>query len=89
MKIIFDPNKDKINIRKHQDISLNLANSIEWDTLLAKEDERIDYGEVRMIGYAYIQLRLYCIVYTDRDNERRIISLRKANKREVKYYAEA
>ncbi len=89
MKIIFDPNKDKINIIKHQGISLNLANSIEWDTLLAKEDERIDYGEVRMIGYAYIQLRLYCIVYTDRDNERRIISLRKANKREVKYYAEA
>ena len=51
MKTIFDPNKDKINISKHQDISLNLANSIEWDTLWSKEDDRTDYGEVRMIGY--------------------------------------
>ena len=42
-----------------------------------------------MIGYAYIGLRLYCVVYTDRGDERRIISLRKANSREVKRYAEA
>ena len=40
-----------------------------------------------MIGYAPISDRVYCVVYTDRDNERRIVSLRKANKREVKRYA--
>lgn len=42
-----------------------------------------------MIGYAFIGMRLYCVVFTDRDNERRIISLRKANSREVKHYAKA
>lgn len=46
------------------------------------------YGEVRMIGFAYIGLRLCCVVYTGRGDERRIISLRKANKREVTRYAE-
>jgi uncharacterized protein (DUF4415 family) len=43
---------------------------------LAFEDQRKDYGEARMIGYGY--LRLYCEAYTDRGEERRIISLRKA-----------
>jgi len=89
MNIIFDPIKDNINFSKHQGISLSLANSLEWDTLWAKEDKRIDYGEVRIIGYAYIKLRLFCVVYTDRGDNRRIISLRKANKREIKGYAEA
>ncbi len=48
---------------------------------------RHDYGENRQIGYAYIGLRLYCVVYTDRDESRRIISLRKANNREINHYA--
>jgi len=60
---------------------------MEWNTLFATPDQRHDYGEERIIGFAYIGLRLYCVVFTDRDNERRIISLRKANSREVKYYA--
>ena len=88
MEIEFDQNKDKSNISKHQGVSLKLAENIEWQTLLAKEDTRHQYGEKRMIGYAYIGLRLFCVVYTDRENIRRIISLRKANKREVKYYAQ-
>jgi len=40
-----------------------------------------------MLGYALIAERLYCVVYTDRNTNRRIISLRKANRREVKNYA--
>ena len=86
MKIVYDVQKDKINISKHQGISLGKANYIEWDSLYVKEDKRFDYGEKRMIGYAFIGERLYCVVYTDRDSSRRIISLRKANKREVKDY---
>ena len=49
----------------------------------------IDYAEQRMIGFAYIGLRLYCVVFTDRDDVRRIISLRKANRREIAHYAAA
>ena len=46
------------------------------------------YGENRMIGYAPIAARVYCVVFVDRDDIRRIISLRKANSREVHHYAE-
>ena len=86
MKIDFDSNKDAANIEKHG-LSLAGAAELEWDCLLAKQDDRSEYSEVRMIGYAPIENRVYCVIYTDRDSIRRIISLRKANKREVTYYA--
>lgn len=63
-----------------------MAQKLEWETLWSIKDTRHDYGETRMIGYALIESRLYCVVFTDRGNERRIISLRKANQREVRNY---
>ena len=39
-----------------------------------------------MIALAPIGERLYCVVYVGRENDRRIISLRKANQREFDYY---
>lgn len=86
MEITFDTAKDTVNIAKHG-VSLALAVDLEWDTLRGKPDNRCDYGEMRMIGYALIGSRLYCVVFTDRGEEqRRIISLRKANDREVRRY---
>jgi uncharacterized protein len=85
MKIIYDPQKSTLNLDKHG-VSLELANAIDWDFALVKPDTRKDYGESRMIGYAPIQDRLYNIVFVDRGAYRRIISLRKANSREVEYY---
>lgn len=87
MQIAYDPAKDAANIAKHG-VSLALAAQLEWDTLWDKADERHDYGEVRHIGYAILGQRLFCVVFTDRGEQRRIISLRKANPREVRNYAE-
>jgi len=87
MNIIFDTTKDSANILKHG-VSLADAALIEWNTLRAKSDTRQDYGETRTIGYALIGIRLYCVIFIDRDSNRRIISLRKANQREVKHYAD-
>ena len=86
MRITFDPDKDAANLSKHG-VSLALAAELEWDWLLAKADTRRDYGEMRMVGYAPIGARVFCLVFTDRGDERRMISLRKANTREVKHYA--
>jgi hypothetical protein len=86
MNITFDPAKERRNLSKHH-VSLNEAKKLEWDWLLVMPDIRRDYGELRMIGYAPIGDRIYCVVFVDRDEERRIISLRKANDREVKRYA--
>jgi hypothetical protein len=86
MKIIYDPTKEQRNLNKHK-VSLGEAEKLEWDLLRAKLDTRRDYGEERMIGYAPIGDRVFCVVFVDRNEERRIISLRKANDREVKHYA--
>ena len=89
MKITFDAHKDAANMAKHG-VSLALADELDWATLECKSDTRRDYGEPRQIGYAVADDRLYCVVFVDRPadapTERRIISLRKANSREVKHY---
>lgn len=85
MEITFDPAKDAANLVKHR-VSLALAAELEWDTALVCQDIRRDYGEQRMIGLVLRGTRLYCVVYTDRGDLRRIISLRKANEREVRRY---
>ncbi|MDD5058637.1 MAG: BrnT family toxin [Sideroxydans sp.] len=86
MEIAYDSAKDIANQAKHG-VSLALAAELEWDTLWAKPDARRNYGEERWIGYVILERRLYCVVFTDRDEQRRIISLRKANTREVNNYA--
>ena len=85
MDITYDSSKDLLNMAKH-DVSLREAKNLDWETLTERPDTRQNYGEQRFIGYGLIGQRLYCVVFTDRDNQRRIISLRKANDREKIYY---
>ncbi|MEH6435763.1 BrnT family toxin [Massilia sp. DD77] len=88
MDIAFDTTKNQTNIEKHG-VELAAAAQFEWDDALAWADERKSYGEERMCAIGYIGMRLFYVVYVDRAEVRRIISLRKANTREVKRYAEA
>jgi uncharacterized protein len=69
-------------------VSLSLAQEIDWPEVMAKPDARRDYGEVREIGYTVIDDHLYCVVFTQRGDSMHIISLRKANSREVRNYVE-
>jgi uncharacterized DUF497 family protein len=87
MEIAFDTNKDAANLEKHG-ISLAAAAMIEWDNALTWTDDRNNYGEARMCAIAYIGNRLHYVAYVDRAEARRIISLRKANSREEKRYAQ-
>ena len=88
MRIEFDPTKDKANVIKHG-VSLAEAINLDWDSAVETEDDRDDYSEMRMYALAPLGKRLHAVIYTDRDDVRRIISLRKANKREVSNYVEA
>ncbi|MFN9643658.1 MAG: BrnT family toxin [Cyanobacteriota bacterium] len=49
-------------------------------------DNRTDYGEVRMLALAPIGDILFFVAFVDRKKARRIISLRRANRREVSHY---
>jgi uncharacterized DUF497 family protein len=51
-------------------------------------DDRIEYGELRMVALAPKSEILYYAAFVDRGEARRIISLRRANRREVKHYVE-
>jgi uncharacterized DUF497 family protein len=52
-------------------------------------DERFEYDEPRMIALAPRTEILYCVAFLDRGEARRIISLRRANRREVKHYVQS
>lgn len=49
-------------------------------------DERYDYGEDRWLTYGEIEGRLFAVAYTMRGEAIRIMSARKANKRERRRY---
>ncbi|MCA8037858.1 BrnT family toxin [Burkholderia arboris] len=87
MDITFDLAKNVANITKHG-VSLKLAAELDWSEVMACVDTRHDYKEVREIGFGVIDERLYCVVFTQRGSMMHIISMRKANKREVKSYVE-
>ncbi len=88
MKVEFDPVKDASNTAKHG-VSLALANELDWDAALVWIDDRFEYNELRMIALAPKTAVLYYVAFVERGEQRRIISLRRANRREVKHYVES
>lgn len=86
MNVTFDPAKDAANLVKHG-VSLSLAMQLEWDSTVVWPDMRRVYDEPRQCGIGYIGLRLFFVAFVDRTDGRRVISLRKANSREVNRYA--
>lgn len=85
MAITYDPTKNERNIAL-RGISFDLAVEFNWSSALVVEDRRKDYGEPRFQAAGLIGERLHILVFTPRDGDLHIISLRKANRREVKRY---
>ena len=85
MNITFDPAKDAANIAKHG-VSLALAADLEWGSALIWPDTRRDYGEARQCALLLLGDRLFFVAFVSRADGRRVISLRKANPREVLQY---
>ena len=87
MRIEYDPAKNLLNQAKHG-LSLVFAYELDWDAALVWVDDRFDYGELRMIALAPETVTLYFVAFVEREEVRRIISLRRANRREVKHYVQ-
>ncbi|NMG22874.1 BrnT family toxin [Brasilonema bromeliae] len=84
--------KDKQNIEKHG-IRFEEAKRVFNDPFaITREDCRFDYGEIRKVTLGEIPLStlatsiVVVVVHTERDGHTRIISARKANKKERAYY---
>ena len=85
MQYEWDDNKRVANLVRHK-VDFADAVAFEWDTALETIDDRFDYGETRWVALGFIGSKLHVMVYTFRGSKIRIISLRKANKREKIFY---
>jgi uncharacterized DUF497 family protein len=85
VEIGFDVAKSQRNVAT-RGISFEQAAAFEWDNALIVEDTRQGYGERRFQALGFIEDRLHRLVFTPRERLVHVISLRKANKREVKWY---
>jgi uncharacterized DUF497 family protein len=83
----WDEDKRAINLAKHG-IDFALASQFHWETALIGNDARQNYGEPRKWAIGYIGARLHMMIFTDRLDLRRVISLRRANTRERKHYVQ-
>jgi len=87
VKIEFDSDKNVRNISE-RGISFDRAEDFEWETAIIIRDSRRDYKETRYRALGMIEERLHAMVFTPRVDGIRVISLRKANPREGRMYAE-
>ena len=81
MKITFDPSKNALNILERQ-LPFTRVAEFKWDSAVFKEDVRKNYPERRYIAIGYLDKRLHVLCFSETDLGIRVISFRKANKRE-------
>ena len=88
VEIDCDPAKNAANI-KARAISFDTVADFDFDTALIVVDDRKDYGETRYRALGRIAGRLHALVFVETERGIRVISMRKANKREVDGYEKA
>jgi uncharacterized DUF497 family protein len=85
--ITFDESKRQVNIERHG-IDFIGCDAI-WDNFtITREDTRQAYGEERLVTFGLLHNEVVVLVYTERSGTPHIISLRKAEKYEARYYFE-
>lgn len=84
----WDAKKREANLRDHG-IDFAEAHHFDWETAIISIDDREDYGELREMAIGFIGVRLHTMVFTRRGGNIRIISLRKANRSEMRRYVNA
>ncbi|WP_084386488.1 BrnT family toxin [Castellaniella caeni] len=85
MEIEYDPAKNIRNIAD-RGLSFERVRDLDWNKTLVIQDRCKDYAEPRFQALGPIQGRLHVVIFTVRGVALRVISLRKANVREVAQY---
>ena len=86
MQFEWDEKKNRINSKKH---SIDFADVVAMfeHPMIVHLDMCNDYEENRWLGLGLLKHHIGVVIYTERSGDViRIISARKANKREVNYY---
>lgn len=87
MEFEWDEAKRLANLDKHGIDFLDVEEVFDGDTVTV-EDDRYPYGEPRFVTFGCLQGRVVAVVYTDRGEAMRLISVRKATKYEQRTYYE-
>jgi len=86
--LTWDEPKRKLNLKNHG-LDFVGCDAI-WDHFtVTREDKRQDYGEERLVCFGLLKSEVVVMVYTERPKGPHVISLRKAEKHEARYYRQA
>ena len=85
MNYEWDESKRQSNLAVHE-LDFSQIAELDWETAIELEDTRRDYGETRFMVLGLLGDRLTVVIYTVRRAAMRIISWRKANDRERRFY---
>src|SRR5436190_14144184 len=84
----WDESKRRSNLRDHG-LDFVGVDTIWEGFTVTREDLRASYGEVRLVTFGVLEGVVVVLVHTDRDEEMHVISLRKTEPYEARYYLEA
>lgn len=82
----WDETKRRANLAKHG-VDFAEVERLDWEHAVTRTDTRGAYGEPRFVSSVPLDGRLHVCVWTLRDGAPRLISLRKANPREIRTHA--
>jgi uncharacterized protein len=85
MSYEWDEHKRQANVRKHGIDFIDVPELFDGDVVILP-DERLDYDETRFIVIGLLRNQVVLAAYTERGDNIRIISARKATKNEQTYY---
>jgi uncharacterized protein len=85
MRYVWDERKNRDNIKRHG-IAFTDARRIFEGPTVEKIDDRFDYGEVPVYAIGLVNGLEITVVYTDRDDKRRIISAWRAEPHERRFF---
>lgn len=88
MQISYDPDK-RAQTLALRGIDMADAGEVLGGPCLTIADDRFDYGEPRYITVGLLRGRMILVAWTPRNDTFRIISMRKANAREIARYQPA
>ena len=85
MRLTYDPQK-RADTLEHGGIDFEDARQVFASVYRTIGDDRRDYGEVRWQAVRWLNDTMVMVVWTERDEARHIISMRKCNARERTKY---
>ena len=85
MPFEWDPAKRRANLAKHGIDFADAAKIFDGPTI-EQVDDRMDYGEERILALGETNGRIIAVIHTWRGEARRIISARKATRHEAAQY---